>query len=299
MLNVSIVQTGSMPENRQAAIEYLIGQFRVAAGPETDVVLFSELCNTPYFGLTGDDRYKEWAEPLDGPTATAFADAARELNTGVIFGMYEVDGSGSLYNSAVVIDAAGNRVDGTSLFGETVPCYRKSSIPMGNGSGYPVNEKQFFEPGPGPVVFDAFGLRFATLICYDRSFPEYWESARTLGADAVFVLVSSFGSRQGHFTEELQIRARESQCFAIVANRGGEETLAGRTVSSFGLSCVIEPNTTVAAQAPAHQQPFILREELDLAKVAEFRRVYQFQRDKNVLVFEQLAALKAASHVLA
>ena len=72
MLNVSIVQTGSMPENRQAAIEYLIGQFRAAAGPETDVVLFSELCNTPYFGLTGYDRYKEWAEPLDGQTGHRF-----------------------------------------------------------------------------------------------------------------------------------------------------------------------------------------------------------------------------------
>lgn len=293
-VKVAVVQTGGISEDPGTAVEFLLTQFREAAAAGPDVVLFSELCNTPYFGLTGDDKYRQWAEPLDGPTVTAFRTAAGELRTGVILGIYERGDDGALYNSAVVIDAEGNLVEGTSMFGGSVPCYRKSSIPMGAGSGYPVNEKQFFEPGNGPVVFDAFGMRFSTLICYDRSFPEYWESARTMGADAVFVLVSSFGKRQGHFTEELQIRARESQCYAIAANRGGEETLGGRTVSSFGLSCVIEPDTTIVAQAPAHQQPYILHSEIDLEKVSEFRRVYRFQRDKNPQVFARLAEMKLA-----
>lgn len=292
MVNVAIVQSGQTSPDRGQALERLLALFREAATPGTDVVVFPELATTPYFGLTGDDAYKAWAEPVPGPTTEAFAAVARELGTGVVFGMYERAADGTLHNSAVVLDGDGRLVPGTTMTGQSVPCYRKTSIPQGSGSGFPVDEKQFFTPGPGPVLFEAFGLRFSCLICYDRSFPEYWEAARTLGAEAVFVLVSSFGTRQDLFLQELQVRAKDAQCWTVAANRGGEETVAGRTVSSFGLSCVVSPHGVLLQNAPAHHQPDVLHATLDLDHLAHLRATYHFQRDKVPAVFEQIGALK-------
>lgn len=295
MTRVAVVQSGEMSADRGEAIAYLLELFREAAVPGTDVVMFSELATTPYFGLTGDDRYRDWAEPVPGPTTDAFAAVTAELGVGVILGMYERADDGTLYNSAVVIDGAGRIVPGRTMGGDLQPAYRKTSIPMGSGSGYPVNEKQFFEPGVGPVLFEAFGLRFSTLICYDRSFPEYWEAARTLGAEAVFVLVSSFGSRQDLFLDELRIRAKDAQVWTVAANRGGVETLAERSVSTFGLSCVIDPHGVLLDSAPAHHQPDILHAELDRAHLEHLRASYHFHRDKVPHVFTQIGALKAAA----
>jgi N-carbamoylputrescine amidase len=293
MLNVAVVQTGEVPEDRDEALARLQALFREAATPGTDVVLFPELITTPYFGLTGDPAYEAWAEPVPGPTTAAFAATARELGVGVIFGMYERDADGTLYNSAVVVDAAGQIVPGTTLDGDVVAAYRKTSIPMGSGSGVPVNEKMFFAPGVGPMLFEAFGTRFSTLICYDRSFPEYWEAARTLGAEVIFVLVSSMGAREGHFVHELQTRGKDAQAWTVAANRAGEETMAGRTTRSFGLSCVVSPHGELVEAAPAHTQPHILHAELDLERVAQLRATFPFQRDKVPAVFSHIARLRA------
>jgi beta-ureidopropionase len=295
VINVAVVQTGEMSPDRGEALAYLTGLFREAATPGTDVVLFSELATTPYFGLTGNDEYKTWAESVPGASTAAFAAVAKELGVGVIFGMYERAADGTLYNSAVVIDGSGEIVPGRTMFGESQPTYRKTSIPMGNGTGFPVNEKQFFDPGAGPVVFDAFGITFSCLICYDRSFPEYWEAARTMGAEAIFVLVSSFGTRQDLFQLELQVRAKDSQCWTVAANRGGVEVMDGIEVSAFGLSCYVSPHGVLQGSAPAHEQPYILRAELDLDHMRELRGIHRFQRDKVPAVFEQIAVMKRAA----
>lgn len=291
-LNIAVVQTGSIPDDRERALTGLLALFREAAVPGTDVVMFPELITTPYFGLTGDDSYKEWAEPVPGPTTEAFAAVAAELGVGVVVGLYERAADGTLYNSAVVIDAQGELVPGTTLDGTVLPCYRKTSIPMGSGSGMPVNEKFFFEPGVGPAVFEAFGTKVATLICYDRSFPEYWEAARTLGAEVVLVLVSSMGAREGHFVHELQIRGKDAQAWTVAANRAGVETVAGRSTSSFGLSCIVTPHGELVDVAPAHTGPHVLHAELDLAEVARLRATFPFARDKVPAVFEQIAQAK-------
>ncbi|WP_432501041.1 carbon-nitrogen hydrolase family protein [Kineococcus arenarius] len=291
-LRVALAQTGQVPADRASALRVLLQRFRSAAEPGTDLVVFPELATTPYFGLTGDDAYKSWAEPVPGATSDAFAAVAAELGVGVVYGEYERAADGTPYNAAVVIDATGRLVHGRTLGGQQVPCYRKSCIPQGASTGYWVDEKRFFEPGPGPTVFEAFGTTFACLICYDRSFPEHWEAARSMGAEVVLLLVSSFGSREDLFETELRVRAKDAQCWIVAVNRAGEETLAGRTVSTFGRSCVVDPNGEVLASAPAHEQPHELHAELDLDHVHDSRRRVPYQRDKVPAVFEQIAELK-------
>lgn len=277
---ISIVQSGGLTGNLDSDLSRLIELFREAVEPGTDLVVFPELCTTPYFGATGNDAYKAWAEPVDGPSVALFAATAKALSTAVILGFYEKGPAGENFNSAVVIDAAGSIVPGTNLDGEEVRTYRKTSIPQSPVAGVPVNEKYFFAEGSGPAVFDVAGMKLACLICYDRTFPEYWLGSRALGAEVVVPLVSSLGFREKLFLQELEIRAMETQTWVLAANRGGEESMDGTTISYFGLSCVIDPRGERTASLPAHSHGHILRTQIDLADVASARADFPLSRDR-------------------
>lgn len=278
--NVAIAQTGGLVGELQPDVAALLEMFHAAAVPGTDLVVFPELCTTPYFGATGNDAYKAWAEPVDGPTVQLFAGTARALGTAVILGFYELGADGERYNAAVVIDADGAIVSGVNLDGDVVRTYRKTSIPKSLVADVPVNEKYFFVEGSGPALFEVAGMRIACLICYDRSFPEYWMGSLALGADVVVPLVSSLGTREELFLPELRVRAMETQTWVLAANRGGEETLDGRTVSYFGLSCIVDPAGTLVAHLPAHRHGQILRATIDLADVAAARAAFPLSRDR-------------------
>lgn len=285
VIEVAVVQSGETPADADAALDELIARFEQAA-EGADLVVFPELATTPYFcGVVNDSR-KAWAQPVPGPATARFAEAARRLRTAVAFGLYE-DAGDAQYNSAVLIDADGTVVHGTDVHGDLVPTYRKTSIPKDDLSD--VDEKHYFAPGSGPVVFDALGTRFGMLICYDRSFPEYWLAARAAGAEVMLVFVSSMGFRETLFTQELQVRAMETQTWVVAPNRGGQETLDGKTVSYFGRSSVVTPRGALVVSAPAHEAGPVVRATVDVAEVAAARRDFPLGRDRQPGVFRYLA----------
>jgi beta-ureidopropionase len=297
-LRVVVIQSGQTPADHERAVDELIGLFEAAAGPDVDLVVFPELATTPYFCGTADDRYKAWAQTVPGPDTERFAAVAAATGTGVVFGLYERAADGRLYNSAVMIDGDGRIVVGTAADGSERLTYRKSSIPQNVvGPGQSVDEKHFFEPGTGVVTFHAFGTRFACLICYDRSFPEYWLAARAAGAEVVLTLVSSLGEREKLFTQELQVRAMETQVWVIAPNRGGRERLDDRETDYFGLSCIVAPNGDIVAQAPAHRTGPQLSATLDLGRVAAVRESFPLSRDRAGHMFAYLAGHYAPSGV--
>ncbi|MWV48164.1 carbon-nitrogen hydrolase family protein [Rathayibacter sp. VKM Ac-2803] len=291
VLNVVVVQSGETPADHGAAVDELLALFEEAAAPDVDLVVFPELATTPYFCGGHNEEHRSWAQSVPGPDTERFAAAARRLGTGVVFGLYE-DAGDVQYNSAVMIDAAGELVVGTDLHGDPVPSYRKTSIPTNALSA--VDEKHFFASGTGPVMFDAFGTRFGMLICYDRSFPEYWLASRAAGAEVMLVLISSMGFRETLFTQELQVRGLETQTWIVAPNRGGEETVDGRTVSYFGRSCIVSPRGELVETAPPHTAGAMIAASLDVAEVAEARAAFPLGTDRSPGVFRYLAEVHAA-----
>jgi beta-ureidopropionase len=291
VLEVAVVQAGQTPADGGAALDELIALFEQAA-EGADLVVFPELATTPYFCGVRNDSRKAWAEPVPGPATARFAEAAKRLGTAVVFGLYE-DAGDAQYNSAVLIDADGTLVHGTDVHGDSVATYRKTSIPTNELSD--VDEKHYFAPGSGPVVFDALGTRFGMLICYDRSFPEYWLASRAAGAEVMLVLVSSMGFRETLFTQELQVRALETQTWVVAPNRGGEETVDGKTVSYFGRSSIVSPRGELVVSAPAHVAGPVIRATVDVAEVAAAREDFPLGRDRQPGVFRYLAEAHAAA----
>ena len=128
---------------------------RDAAADGAQVICFQELFYGPYFGITEDAKYYDYAEPADGPIVQRFAALAKELNLVMVLPIYEEEQPGVYYNTAVVVDA-----DGTIL-GK----YRKHHIPHIDKFW----EKFYFRPGNmGYPVFDTSVGKIGRASCRER-----------------------------------------------------------------------------------------------------------------------------------
>lgn len=112
------------------------------------------------------------AEPLDGPTISAFAKKAREGNCYVICPIITRERD-HLFNSAVLLDRTG-RVTGV---------YHKH-CPVTTSHDYSVIEDGV-TPGSNLPVFDLDFGRIGMQICFDAGFPENWQRLADQGVRAV------------------------------------------------------------------------------------------------------------------
>ncbi len=171
-ITIGLVQT-RVSEDIKKNMENTISKIREAAKKGAQIICLQELYRTKYFPTDEQKDVSLLAEPIPGETTSALSNLAKELNVIIIAPIFEVDGSGKHYNTAVVIGS-----DGTIL-GK----YRKMHIPH-DPFFY---EKSYFDVGDtGYQVFRTNNISFGVLICYDQWFPE---AARTLalqGADLIF-----------------------------------------------------------------------------------------------------------------
>lgn len=269
------------------------------SGPTPDLIVLPELITTPYFCTSHLYERSEWASTIPGPTTSRFGALARELGCAIAFGMYERTAHDVFHNSVVIVDSNGETVPWSTAEGAPVAAYRKLSIPANWVGDVDIDEKYFFAPGQAPVVLDILGTRIGCVICYDRSFPEYWAVARALGAEVILAVVSSLGTREDLFVAELQTRAMESQTWVLAANRGGVEELDGTTVSYFGRSSIIDPTGKVVADARPHATGDIVRFTIDVDRVSETRTAFPLARDRRADVMGLLARLTAGHETVA
>src|SRR4051812_10466183 len=153
---------GELEHNRaqaRAAIE-------AAARDGAEVIVLPELCNSGYVFADADEA-RRLAEPIDGATVTGWADLARSLDLVLVGGFCELDPSGVVRNSAVLVDRGGVRA-----------IYRKAHLWDREGL--------VFEAGsdPPPVVNTAAG-RIGVMVCYDLEFPERVRLAALDGAELI------------------------------------------------------------------------------------------------------------------
>ena len=151
---VTVAVVNFEPEwgNTRRNRERMIGYMRVASKRGADLVVFPETALSGYdadLEHGGDDQMqRRVAEPLDGPTAHAFAAAAKEYGVYAVYGAPERDGD-AVYNAAVVV----------SPQGEVVGSYRKLHLPF--------LEARWADRGLHPFMFDTPWGPVGVAICYD------------------------------------------------------------------------------------------------------------------------------------
>jgi predicted amidohydrolase len=195
---------GDVERNRRMTLDAI----ERAAADGAGLVVLPELCSSGYV-FADRDQAAAAAEPADGPTVTAWAEAAARLGIVVAGGFAEVSG-GDLYNSAALVDAAGVRA-----------VYHKLHLWD--------REQLVFSAGdaPPPLVSTAAG-RIGLGICYDLLFPELTRPLAVAGADVLVFPTASplLGAAEGPWPMEVAVAATTAyvnRVFVAVADRCGAE----------------------------------------------------------------------------
>jgi N-carbamoylputrescine amidase len=243
---------------------------RDAAADGAQVICFQELFYGPYFGITEDAKYYDYAEPADGPIVQRFAALAKELNLVMILPIYEEDMPGVYYNTAVVVDA-----DGTIL-GK----YRKHHLPNLDKFW----EKFYFRPGNlGYPVFKTAVGPIGVYICYDRHFPEGWRELGLNGAEIVFNPNATKPGLSNRLWELEQPAAAAANGYFVAApNRVGREDneYGDLAVTFYGKSQFADPQGNLVGEYGSDEHEELVIRDLDLDMVRQVRNAWQFYRDR-------------------
>lgn len=243
-----------------------------AASAGAGLVVFPELSFLPFLPQHPvGPGYREWAEPVPGPTTELISRKAAERRVVVVFNLLEIN-DGKTYDSSPVINSDG-RLLGINRM-----------VHIMEAPGF--HEKGYYHPGDlGAGVYETTAGRIGVAICYDRHFPEYMRALALKGAE--LVVTPQAGAKgewpAGLFEAELQVAAFQNGYFCALANRVGKEEV----VEFDGGSFVVDPSGQVIARAEKEREDILLAEiDFDLIENCPARR--HFIPDRRPEVYQKL-----------
>mgnify|MGYP002622191410 CR=1 FL=1 len=242
---------GQVKENLRKA-EDLIEK---AVGLGAKLIVLPELFNT---GYRVEERDKELAEPLSGPTLNWMTELCRKHRIHLAAALLERGHiSGLVYDTAVIAGPEG-------LIGS----YRKTHL-------WDMENTRFAKGDDFPV-FPMDGYNLGLQICYEIGFPEGARILTLKGAD-ILLYPSAFGKMRLYAWDiATRSRALENGIFVIAANRSGIEK---ETTEFAGHSRIVDPAGTVLAEATKPDE--VITATLDLSMIAEQRSKIPYLRDFN------------------
>jgi predicted amidohydrolase len=257
-MRVALVQVASPAAetvgDRRARVEHM-----VAGADGADLVVLPELWAAGYFGF---DQYRERSEPMNGDTVFAGREWARHLRCYLHLGSFvECSADGRLYNTAVLIDPAG----------EIVHTYRKIHV-----FGYKSREAELLTPGSDITVADTSLGAVAATTCYDLRFPELWRGLVDAGAHIVIVPAAWPAARLEHWRLFTSCRAVEEQILLIACNAVGDQN----GVELGGRSRIVDPWGVVLTEADDREG--ITWCDVDTTVVARIRDEFPVLKDRRL-----------------
>lgn len=167
-LRIAAVQMNADERDKSSNLDRMEDFVVEAARQDADIVSFPEICITGYnFILYTEDRGElmDIAEPVpDGDACQRIKTMAKENNIVILFGLLERDGE-KLFNTYVCV-----RPDGSHEKYRKIHAFENSHISQGDS--YP--------------VFDLFGWKCGTLICFDNNLPENPRVYSLAGCELLF-----------------------------------------------------------------------------------------------------------------
>ncbi|MBI3014551.1 MAG: hypothetical protein HYY65_05715, partial [Candidatus Tectomicrobia bacterium] len=247
---------------------------QIAAGMEARIVCLQELVHLPWFPRTSSPSHFDHAETLDGETVARLREAARRHGLVLVCPIFEREGEGEFYNTAVVIDQNG----------EVLGKYRKNHVPY-----FPFYEERFYFK-PGNLGFPVFKTDFATLgvqISWDIFFPEGARIMALGGAQVIFApTAGAFLESCGKWETVLRAHAITNGLYIFRVNRvGGTDEL-----SFYGRSFCVDPHGEFLTP-PSGDHDGVVLADLDLEVIDEVRYQWPFLRDRRGEIYGELAAV--------
>jgi predicted amidohydrolase len=236
-VTVAVCQLAPVIGDVEGNVRRAVAAVRGACDRGAGLVVLPELMTTGY-AFTGADEVRPLAEPLSGPSVSAFAQAARACAAehgrpvAVVGGFAELDDDGVLRNSAFVVGSDGTRA-----------VYRKVHLWD--------DENNLFVPGDQPpLVVDTEMGRIGLCICYELEFPEWTRTAALQGIDILCTPTNWPTSPRPRGERPIEVtRAQASasvdRIFVAVCDRVGAE----RGTEWVGGSAIVGPDGYLLALA--------------------------------------------------
>ena len=247
------------PNTAAAALAHVAPLVRRAAAKGARLILTPEATN-----VVQRDRAELLAQlrPLEEDTVVAgLRELAAKLGVEILIGSALVRREdGRLANRSVLVGADGAvraTYDKIHMFDVDLP------------SGERYRESAAYTPGERAETVQTAAGRLGFSVCYDLRFPALYRTLAEAGAELIAV-PSAFTrpTGQAHWETLLRARAIETGAYVLAPAQGGVHA-DGR--GTWGRSLVVEPWGEIVARLD-HDEPGVLRVEIDLAKVAEARR---------------------------
>jgi beta-ureidopropionase len=260
-------------ENVRRAADFI----RQAGEEGAQIVGLSELATSIYPAFVEEPAYRDWAEPVPGPSSTVIAKAAADAGVYVVFPLYELAAGGKHFNTALFITPSG----------EIAGRYRKNSIPDVRMPEMMGREKFYFDQGDlGYPVFDTdLGIKVGVTICYERHFPEGPRSLALGGADVVFVPTATAAGRD-MWEVELRGHAIANLFWVGGVNRVGRDE-DGSAAEFYGDSLWVAPSGEVVSRGGTDGEA-IVHAEVDTEVSRRLREDWGFFRDRRPEIYGAL-----------
>lgn len=268
-------------------IDYTLNEIDQLAKQGADIIVLQELHRSLYFCQTESAHNFDLAEPLDGPTANALSQSAKNNNVVIVGSIFEKRRHGVFHNTAIVMERDG------SMAGH----YRKMHIP--DDPGY--YEKYYFTPGDtGFTPIQTSLGKLGVLICWDQWFPESARLMALAGADLlIFPTAIGWDMNDDKSERDRQLDAwitiQRSHAIAnnlpvISVNRVGHEKDPSKQTSGinfWGNSFACDAMGKVIAQCTSDKNESVIV-ELDLSETEKQRLIWPYLRDRRVDAYSDL-----------
>lgn len=264
-MRIAIFQCEPRPLVVDENLERLARAARDASASGVALVICPEMYLTGY--NIGADAVGRLAEPVDGASARAVAEIAREHGIAVAYGYPERSAAGDIFNSVQLVSA----------LGAPLANYRKTHL-FGD-----LDAAMFCASDADSAIVDVDGWRVGMLICYDVEFPENARKLALRGVDLIVAPTANMVPFEIVATAVVPTRAYENQVYVAYANYCGSEG----ELEYCGLSCVAAPDGTDAARA-GHSEELIIC-EIDHELLTASRRTATYLADRRPELYAPLA----------
>lgn len=258
-----------------------------AAEKSAQLVVLSELHNTPYFCQTENVDNFDLAEPIPGPSTEFYSQLAARYKVVLVTSLFERRAPGLYHNTAVVFDADG------SIAGK----YRKMHIP--DDPAY--YEKFYFTPGdlgftPVSTSLGKIGL----LVCWDQWYPEAARLMALAGAE-LLVYPTAIGWESTDTDDEKRrqqdawVTVQRGHAVAngipvVTVNRVGHEpdpSGATNGIDFWGHSFVAGPQGELLFVAP-DSEARVAVVDVNISRSENVRRWWPFLRDRRIECYQNI-----------
>jgi predicted amidohydrolase len=224
--NIACAQIDCVLGQPKTNLNKITSLIRTAAERDAKLVMFPECALTGYAYESLEEAIP-FTEAVDGPAASAIAEACREANAYAIVGFIEA-ADNNYYNAAMLVGPDG-----------VVGNYRKTHLPF-------IGIDRFLTPGDR--AYQVFDLPFGKVglnICYDISFPEPARALKLIGAELI-ALITNWPTAAWRSPEFVaNTRALENHLFYAATDRVGTE----RGWDFIGRSKVVDCNGDTLTEA--------------------------------------------------